>query len=113
MPLLAAETAPAGRHGPGGGGGGRAQVSVVLAVYVGQVHSIEQSALILVLVIAIAGLVYALMLVRQVKRADQGTAKMQEIAAAVREGANAYLGAQFRKIGPLIVIITIALFLTK
>ncbi len=29
---------------------------------------------------------------------------MQEIAAAVREGANAYLGAQFRKIGPLIVI---------
>ena len=65
------------------------------------------------LVIAIAGLLYALMLVRQVKKADQGTPKMQEIAAAVREGANAYLGAQFRKIGPLIVIITVALFFTK
>ena len=38
---------------------------------------------------------------------------MQEIADAVREGANAYLGAQFRKIGPLIVLITIALFFTK
>jgi K(+)-stimulated pyrophosphate-energized sodium pump len=76
-------------------------------------NDIERGALILVLAIAIAGLVYALILVRQVKKADQGTPRMQEIAAAVREGANAYLGAQFRKIGPLIVIITIALFLTK
>jgi K(+)-stimulated pyrophosphate-energized sodium pump len=38
---------------------------------------------------------------------------MQEIADAVREGANAYLAAQFRKIGPLIVVITIALWATK
>jgi K(+)-stimulated pyrophosphate-energized sodium pump len=37
---------------------------------------------------------------------------MQDIAAAVREGANAYLSAQFKKIGPLIIIITILLFLT-
>jgi K(+)-stimulated pyrophosphate-energized sodium pump len=66
-----------------------------------------------VLVIAIAGLGYALMLVGQVKRADQGTAKMQEIAAAVREGANAYLAAQFKKIGPLIILITIILWWTK
>jgi K(+)-stimulated pyrophosphate-energized sodium pump len=70
----------------------------------------ERSCLITVLVIAIAGLGYALMLVGQVRRADQGTAKMQEIAAAVREGANAYLWAQFKKIGPLIVIITILLY---
>ena len=65
------------------------------------------------LLIAVAGLIYAGMLVKQVKAADQGTARMQEIAPAVREGANAYLGAQFRKIGPLIIVITIALFLTK
>ena len=38
---------------------------------------------------------------------------MQEIAAAVREGANAYLAAQFRKIGPLIIIITVLLYFTK
>src|SRR5574340_425799 len=37
---------------------------------------------------------------------------MQDIAAAVREGSNAYLSAQFKKIGPLIIIITILLFLT-
>ena len=63
------------------------------------------------LLIAVAGLVYAGMLVKQVKAADQGTPRMQEIARAVREGANAYLAAQFRKIGPLIILITIALVL--
>ena len=74
--------------------------------------SIEIVGLLTVLCIAIGGLLYALMLVRQVRRADQGTKKMQEIAAAVREGANAYLAAQFKKIGPLIILITVLLFLT-
>lgn len=73
---------------------------------------LEIYALLTVLVIAVAGLLYALLLVKQVKAADRGTVRMQEIAAAVREGANAYLGAQFRRIGPLIVIITLILFLT-
>ena len=72
----------------------------------------EKSALLLVLLIAIAGLLYALMLVKQVMRADTGTKKMQEVAAAVREGANAYLAAQFRRIGPLIILITVLLFYT-
>ena len=59
------------------------------------------------LLVAVAGLFYAGMLVKQVKQADQGTPRMQEIARAVREGADAYLAAQFRKIGLLIVLITI------
>jgi K(+)-stimulated pyrophosphate-energized sodium pump len=73
----------------------------------------EQTGLLVVLFIAILGLAYALMLRKQVLAADTGTKKMQDIAAAVREGANAYLGAQFRKIGPLIVVITILLYFTK
>ena len=73
----------------------------------------ERVALLLVLATAIAGLLYARMLVQEVMQADQGTPKMQEIAAAVREGADAYLWAQFRKIGPLIVLLTIGLFMTK
>ncbi len=71
--------------------------------------TLEIVALLSVLATAFAGLGYALMLVRQVYRADTGTPKMQEIAAAVREGADAYLSAQFRKIGPLILIITVLL----
>ena len=74
--------------------------------------SIERVALFIVLGIAVAGLFYALMLVGQVRKADQGTKKMQEIAQAVREGANAYLGAQFKKIAPLIVVIAIILYFT-
>ncbi len=66
--------------------------------------------LIAVLGIAVAGLFYAWSLVRQVSRADSGTPKMQAVAAAVREGSNAYLAAQFKKIGPLIIVITVLLF---
>ena len=70
---------------------------------------LEIGCLVAVLGIAVAGLLYALLLVKQVYSADIGTLKMQEIAAAVREGSDAYLSAQFKKIGPLIVIITILL----
>jgi K(+)-stimulated pyrophosphate-energized sodium pump len=73
---------------------------------------IEIGGLLVVLAIAVAGLLYAWMLVKQVKNADQGTPKMQAVANAVREGANAYLGAQFRKIGILIVVLTALLYLT-
>ncbi len=74
--------------------------------------SMEIISLFSVLGIAVAGLLYALLLVRQVYGADSGTDKMKEIAAAIREGANAYLGAQFRRIGPLIIVITALLFVT-
>jgi K(+)-stimulated pyrophosphate-energized sodium pump len=73
---------------------------------------IEVYGLLAVLSVAIAGLLYALLLVKQVRKADEGTKKMQEIAAAVREGSNAYLSAQFKRIGPLILIITLILWLT-
>ncbi len=73
---------------------------------------LEICSLLIVLAIAFAGLAYAYMLARQVKAADAGTPRMQAIADAVREGANAYMGAQFRKIGPLIIIITLILFFT-
>jgi K(+)-stimulated pyrophosphate-energized sodium pump len=70
----------------------------------------EKVALITNVFIALAGLAYALLLVKQVRQADQGTLKMQEIAHAVREGANAYLYRQFRVVGVLIVVITVVLY---
>jgi K(+)-stimulated pyrophosphate-energized sodium pump len=73
----------------------------------------EKAGLLMVLFIAVCGLLYAWMLMRQVNRASDGTPRMQAVAAAIREGANAYLGAQFRKIGPLIGILTVLLFFTS
>jgi K(+)-stimulated pyrophosphate-energized sodium pump len=70
----------------------------------------EKLLLCLNVVVALAGLGYALLLVGQVKGADQGTPRMQEIARAVREGADAYLFRQFRVVGLLIIAITFALF---
>jgi K(+)-stimulated pyrophosphate-energized sodium pump len=72
----------------------------------------EKYALWAVLGVAFAGLGYALMLVDQVKNADQGTPKMQKVAAAIRAGAEAYLGQQFSKIVVLIGVLTVALFFT-
>jgi K(+)-stimulated pyrophosphate-energized sodium pump len=78
-----------------------------------QYNAFEKVALILNVVIALAGLGYALMLVREVYGAETGTLRMQEIARAVREGADAYLKRQFTTVGILIVIITIVLVGTK
>lgn len=60
--------------------------------------------------VALAGLLYALLLMKQVRTADEGTPRMQAIAQAVREGANAYLYRQFRVVGVLIAVITVLLF---
>ncbi len=73
----------------------------------------EKLALWVVLGVAFMGLGYALLLVKQVREADQGTEKMQKVAAAIRSGANAYLGQQFRKIVVLIAVLTVVLFLTR
>src|ERR1700742_4215504 len=61
------------------------------------------------LLIAIAALVFAYTLVREVLKADQGTPKMQEIAKAVQEGARAYLNRQFRTLAVFSVIVFILL----
>jgi K(+)-stimulated pyrophosphate-energized sodium pump len=60
---------------------------------------------IVVAVIALMALAVAGWLVRDVLAASQGSAKMQEIAKAVQEGAAAYLRRQFRTLGVFVVII--------
>src|SRR4051812_12155855 len=75
-----------------------------------QYATYEKVALVTNVLVAVAGLIYALLLMGQVRKADRGTIRMQEIAQAVREGANAYLYRQFRVVGILIVVITIGLY---
>ncbi len=73
----------------------------------------EVIALWVTLGVALASLLYAWMLVKQVVNADQGTPRMQEIAAAVREGANAYLARQLKVVGVLIVVLVIVLYCSR
>src|SRR5919197_3015106 len=62
-------------------------------------------------VVALAALVVAGILVRQVLAAGEGTDSMKEIAAAVQEGANAYLARQLRTLGVFAVVVFFLLML--
>ncbi|MFH9134392.1 sodium-translocating pyrophosphatase [Streptomyces sp. NPDC017524] len=66
---------------------------------------------IVVAVVAVAALIVAQLLVRQVLAAGEGTERMKEIAAAVQEGANAYLSRQLRTVGVFSVVVFFLLFL--
>ncbi|MFJ4985675.1 sodium-translocating pyrophosphatase [Streptomyces sp. NPDC088732] len=59
----------------------------------------NRNLVIVIAVVALAALGLAVVLVRQVLSADEGTDSMKKIAAAVQEGANAYLARQFRTLG--------------
>ena len=66
---------------------------------------------VVVAVIALAALVVAAVLVRQVLAASEGTENMKSIAAAVQEGASAYLNRQFKTLAVFAVIVFFVLFL--
>ena len=57
----------------------------------------------------VLALVYGVFTTRQVLAADAGSARMQEIAAAVQEGARAYLNRQYVTIGMVGVVILVIL----
>jgi K(+)-stimulated pyrophosphate-energized sodium pump len=60
----------------------------------------------------LVALIYGVITTRQVLAADAGTARMQEISAAVQEGARAYLNRQYLTIAIVGVVILIILGLT-
>ncbi len=64
----------------------------------------------LVLAVSLVALAIAWALRSQVLAASAGTPKMQEIAAAVQEGAAAYLARQFRTLSYFVVIVFLLLF---
>jgi K(+)-stimulated pyrophosphate-energized sodium pump len=66
---------------------------------------------VIVAVIALIALAVAATLVRAVLSADKGTTNMQSIAAAVQEGASAYLRRQFSTLAIFVVVAVVLLFL--
>lgn len=66
---------------------------------------------VVIAVVALAALVVARLLARQVLAAGEGTERMKEIAAAVQEGANAYLARQLRTVGIFAVVVFFLLLL--
>jgi K(+)-stimulated pyrophosphate-energized sodium pump len=75
--------------------------------------AMEQIGVALAMVVALFALVYAYVLGKRVYEAERGTAGMQFIAQAVRDGSNAYLRRQFTTVGVLLVFLTVAITLTK
>jgi K(+)-stimulated pyrophosphate-energized sodium pump len=70
----------------------------------------------LMLLIPVSGVIALLVmayLIWDVMRQDIGTKKMQEIAGAIREGAFAFLGRQYKTIGILSVVVAVALYFAK
>ena len=59
---------------------------------------------------ALVALLYAVVLIFNVRSQNPGTPKMQEIAGAVKEGANAFLSREYRVIAPVAVIVAIAIY---
>src|SRR5688572_15503074 len=63
------------------------------------------TALWVIIACGLLAIVYGIWATMSVMKADAGSAKMQEIAAAVREGAQAYLKRQYTTIGIVGVVI--------
>jgi K(+)-stimulated pyrophosphate-energized sodium pump len=62
---------------------------------------------------AILAIAVGLFLVRSVMAADEGTAKMKEIAQAIQEGALAYLKRQFKTIGLILIPLAVIVYVTS
>lgn len=63
------------------------------------------------IVCGVFALLYGIWAARSVLAADAGTARMQEIASAIQEGAQAYLNRQYRAIGVVGIVIFVILWL--
>ncbi len=73
----------------------------------------EWTVLVLSAAAALLAIAVGFYLVRLVLAADDGTPKMRQIAAAIQEGAWAYLKRQFRTIGLIVVPVAAIVFLTS
>ncbi|MFD1331317.1 sodium-translocating pyrophosphatase [Methylopila musalis] len=71
-------------------------------------------ALTLIILLGLLSIVYGVWAIRSVVEADAGTPRMQEIAEAIAEGAQAYLRRQYATIGAVgaVIFVLVAVFLS-
>ncbi|QIF02719.1 sodium-translocating pyrophosphatase [Roseimicrobium sp. ORNL1] len=65
------------------------------------------------IILSAVGLGYALLLIKQIMASSAGNDAMKRVAAAIQEGAKAYLRRQVTSVSIIAVIITILLFIWK
>ena len=65
------------------------------------------------IVLAVLGLGYALVLIKKIMACSPGNDAMKSVAAAIQEGAKAYLSRQLRAVSIIAVIITVLLLVWK
>jgi K(+)-stimulated pyrophosphate-energized sodium pump len=65
----------------------------------------------LILAISVLSLIVAAILARQVLRADMGTAEMQRISNAIKQGAEAFLRRQYKTIYAMAAVLAVILFI--
>src|SRR4029434_2597704 len=82
-------------------------------MYTLAVTFLENSGIPLAVVCALIGLAFAFALIRAVIGAPTGNARMREIAAAIEEGAKAYVGRQLRWVSIIRVLLLFPLFFFK
>ncbi len=75
--------------------------------------NILQSGVLLSMICAIVGLLFAFFLIKAVIRLSPGNERMRQIAGAIEEGAKAYLKRQVRTISVIAVVIFILLFIFR
>src|SRR6188472_3534842 len=69
--------------------------------------------LLFAIVSAVVVILYGLALAKKILSKDAGNAKMQEIAAAISEGAKAYLNRQYKTIAVIAVVLFLLMGFTE
>jgi len=68
------------------------------------------SVILFAFLVGVIALLYAAWLVYRIVHSSKGNEKMQQIANAIQEGANAFLSRQYKSLAPIVVVLTFLIY---